>query len=859
MSEKLTIEKLWIQGEFKPNTAQKEAILHTDGALYLTAGPGSGKTRVLLWRTVNLIVFHDVKPEEILLTTFTQKAAHQLREGLEYILGIASNYTDTQYDLGKMYIGTLHSICNKLMRDRKFLDNKKSCLISVMDELEQYFLVKRRSVWERLLEAGDIETIDVNAYFQKTLPKFPRKHDAVKEIIAIFNRFSEERIDIIKALKETDKTISLSSILKMYKEYLDILGEKKKCDLSLLQEKAFTVIDKSKTASKIFKHIIVDEYQDTNLIQEDIYFALAGNKNICVVGDDDQSLYRFRGSTVENFVEFPARVKDKLGIEHKRISLSTNYRSDNQIVDFYTKFITKENWTKGNNEEEQYRVFDKNIKANSKDKNNSVVYINGDWQKNVALFCKKLIKEKIVKDPNQIAFLFPSVKNANAKETINQLKEQGLNVYAPRAGNFLYENEPTEIFGVFANIFGLSISNDFSGRDWDEYTPWINRAELAGQEIIDNDKALQNFVKDKKLELETIVNDYQLLVEVADQNNWELTNEYNIDLMKEKLLNANGISPKAISAISSKQIDKLVWARQQGDNPKPVKLSQVINRATSLDWNLLDLFYHLTAFEHFKEYLTLNFIKKDEAPIWNLSKITQYISKFMELYSGIITGQFIQDDGFSRLLFSGYLYGIFRLKQGESENDDDPFPSGNIQVLTIHQAKGLEFPVVFIYPKRQEFKTDIKEQTIRQLKSNGNKEPEHRISRFDNMRMFYVGLSRPEKLLMIPVLEEKRNGKEVVKYMNDTIKDSKAVHLDDFDTSNLEINKSEQSTLTKIYSYTADYTFYKECPRRYMMFRKYGFVPSRRQAMLFGTLIHDTIEDIHQHLITEKANSNVNQ
>jgi len=115
-----TINTLWEEVKFKPNKSQEEAIRHVDGALYLTAGPGSGKTRVLLWRTLNLIVFHDISPDEIMLTTFTEKAAHQLKEGLQALLGMASNHTGKQYDLASMYIGTVHSACNRLISDRRF-------------------------------------------------------------------------------------------------------------------------------------------------------------------------------------------------------------------------------------------------------------------------------------------------------------------------------------------------------------------------------------------------------------------------------------------------------------------------------------------------------------------------------------------------------------------------------------------------------------------------------------------------------------------------------------------------------------------------------------------------------------------
>ena len=123
----LQIEKLWEQSEFTPNPQQRETILHVDGPLYITAGPGSGKTRVLLWRTLNLIVFHGVKPEEIFLSTFTEKAAHQLKEGLQSLLGLVTNINGQPYDLSKMYIGTVHSLCRRILSDRyKFLQDYHS-------------------------------------------------------------------------------------------------------------------------------------------------------------------------------------------------------------------------------------------------------------------------------------------------------------------------------------------------------------------------------------------------------------------------------------------------------------------------------------------------------------------------------------------------------------------------------------------------------------------------------------------------------------------------------------------------------------------------------------------------------------
>lgn len=858
MSGNFSLETLWKEVGFVPNESQEKSIKFIEGALYLTAGPGSGKTRVLLWRTLNLIVFHDIKPDEIMLTTFTEKASHQLKDGLQSLLGLASNHTGKQYDLASMYIGTVHSSCNRLVGDRRFFaDRKRSKPVKTIDQLEQYFFIKRHSIWNRLLDAGEIDTIEINAYFQKKSPIYPNKHKAIIDSIALFNRFSEERLNVEEALMKTNEDEPLFAILKMYQEYRNILTEEEsyeKCDLSLIQHKALEVIESFEGASKIFKYIIVDEYQDTNSIQEQLYFALAGNNNICVVGDDDQALYRFRGSTVENFVEFPNRVKSNLNIETYKISLSINYRSRKKIVDFYSAFIEKEDWSKNGDKNNQYRVHDKGIIAHSIDERTSVISVENDWIEQTAKFCQTLIENGFVSDANQIAFLFPSLTNNDAKNTIQTLRDYGLNVYAPRAGVFLEGQEATELFGVFANIFGLPDSSDFSGFEFNKYKQWVGGAEEIGAEIIESDADLKRFVNSKRAQLNTVLNDYENLLKVVEKNKWDLDSVFKIDLMRRKLAEANNLSDQAKNAILSPYLARIVNERINDDSLLPLKLSQIINRITSLDWSILDLFYQITGFSHFKNYFDLAQNEGNEAPVCNLSKITEYLAKFMELYSSILSASFLNDEGFVRLFFSSYLYTIYRLGESEYENDDDPFPKGNIQVLTIHQSKGLEFPVVFMYPKRREFtEADQKEVIIRNLKEVEG-EPLDKIGRFDLMRIFYVGLSRAEKLLILPKLApvKSKKGRCIISYINNTLAEVDALDIQNYDIKMLEISDVKESALTKPYSYTSDYLLYERCPRQYMIFRKYGFIPSRSQTMFFGSLVHNTIEDLHQHLISKR-------
>lgn len=857
MRTKFNIEVLWSDFDFKPNKSQEKAIREIEGATYLTAGPGSGKTRVLLWRTVNLIVFQNIDPSEILLTTFTEKAAHQLKEGLQSLLGVASNYTGKQYDLGRMFIGTIHSVCNRIVRDRRFSKGReRSQAVKTIDELEQYFFIKRNSTWERLTTAGGIDTLKLNSYFQKEEPNYPNKHKAIVECIALFNRFSEERLNADEAIDKAKDEI-LRSILLMYKEYRNILTENEiteKCDLSLIQDKALQIIESYEDSKFIFKYLIVDEYQDTNSIQEQIYFALAGNKNICVVGDDDQALYRFRGSTVENFVEFPIRVKKYLGVSTNKIPLSINYRSKRKIVDFYTSFIEKENWKKNGDITEQYRVHDKGIIANSKDSDTSIIFSQDNWIDETANFCKELIEKKIVHDANQIAFLFPSLTNRDARNTIETLREKGLNVYAPRAGRFLEGKEATELFGVFANIFSLPDVSSFNGYEFNIYKSWLYDAEKTGFQIIGKDADLRNFCNVKKLEIERVQKDYQSLLKEIEKSNWKLDDDFDINGMRRKLSEANNLSNDAKKALLSPYLSRVINERSRQEDQEPFKLSQIVNRITSLDWSILDLFYQLSGFSHFKHYYDLAQKHGNEAPICNLSKISEYLARFMELYSSILSASFFDQEGFNRLFFSSYLYTLFRMGESEYENEEDPFPKGNIQVLTIHQSKGLEFPVVFMYPKRREFsEPDQREVIIRNLKEVDG-EPLHKIGRFDLMRILYVGLSRAENLLILPKLQppKSKKGNDTVSYINQTLDHLDSVPMSTFETSKLEIHKAKDSSLSKPYSYTADYLAYDRCPRQYMIYRKYKFVPSRSQTMFFGSLVHNTIEDLHQFLISKR-------
>ena len=860
--KKFTIEDLWEQVDFEPNPEQKQAIKHVNGPLFLAAGPGSGKTRVLLWRTLNLIVFHDVSPEEIFLSTFTEKAAFQLREGIRSLLAIVTNQTNQSFDIGRMFVGTAHSLCRRIILDRRFsIDGNRNIVPVLLDDLGQYFFLSGSQTWNYLLESAGFEdeeaNQEINRFFDGGNGSLS-KHKAVTNTRALFNRLSEECVDPALFLSEENNDLIFNRLLTMYKHYLHNLENGSvipKTDFALLQQAALETLESCETSGDVFQHIIIDEYQDTNTIQERLFFKLAqGQKNICVVGDDDQALYRFRGATVENFVDFPERSRSNFQLEEnavRRITLSTNYRSLENIVDFYKEFIETCDWCHKENPERQYRVHDKNLQADRKSSTTAVVASMpghpDDVCEEIASLVHALIKEGKVEDPSQIAFLYPSLKSKQVGRMRDALGKHGYSVYAPRAGRFLEVDEAVDIFGVFSHIFGKPEKGDYSGTDYNEFFSWIDHIHKRGKDLLKSDKHLKDYVRDRKAEIQTAIGDYSTLLKILELNHWDLTQVYDIGLMKRKLHGAPGLSDKVRKSLSSARFERIVKKRIESGSP--YDLRYILLRATSLDWSVLELFYQLCGFENFKHMYDLAEKGKDEGPICNLSLISQYLARFMDEFRAVITAPSLVEDKFQRLLFVVFLYAIFRLGESEYEDADDPFPKGRIPFLTIHQAKGLEFPIVVLgNPRKRNNGPQPVECLVRPLLVREG-EPLDRLAEFDIMRMFYVALSRAQNLLVIP--HWKSQGNYISQPFREMLNDE-FPRIPNYNISRVPSARLAERDLMRNFSFTGDYLLYKRCPREYMVFRKYGFAPSTTQTYAFGRLVHQTLEDLHLFLISKR-------
>ena len=290
------------------NTAQKEAVTHLDGPLLIVAGAGSGKTKVLTSRIVNLINEKKAFPSQILAVTFTNKAAKEMQNRVSTLLN-----TDA---IGLPWLGTFHSICAKLLRRHAPAVNLNSNF-TIIDTDDQSRLIKS------ICKSENIDTKQLS-------PKF---------ILSIIDKWKNRGLypnDVILKKQDTYE----KNILSLYKIYQQKLIDLNCCDFGDLILHTVKIFEKNNDIkeiySKNFKYILVDEYQDTNFIQSKWLNILAEkNRNICCVGDDDQSIYSWRGAEIKNFLDF-----DKIYKETKIIRLEENYRSTQNILSVAATLIS---------------------------------------------------------------------------------------------------------------------------------------------------------------------------------------------------------------------------------------------------------------------------------------------------------------------------------------------------------------------------------------------------------------------------------------------------------------------------------------------------------------------------------------
>ena len=758
------------------NPQQLEAINHTKGPLLIIAGPGSGKTFTLVERIINLIQNHGVEPEALFVVTFTEKAAQELTTRISNRLLELS----IDFNLNEMYLGTFHSICLRIIEDyREYTRLKRSFVL--MDQFDQqYFLYQNLREFREIENSSQILGEDRTPMWAKS-----------ESLLQWINKVTEEAIDPQRLIDSNDTAlIALGECYDLYQRKLD---EHNALDFSTIQLEALNLLRNNPVVLESLKgriqYLMVDEYQDTNTIQEMILMLLMGeDQNLCVVGDDDQALYRFRGATIRNILQFPDNFESN---KCKQIALVTNYRSHPDIIRFYNRWMSDQVWEVNN---QRYR-YTKQIKPREEEFEagptviTAISEVGDTWADEVYSLLINLKTDGKLTDWNQVAFLFRSVKSDKVKALAQGLEERGIPVYSPRANLFFEREEIRLMLGALMLVFPQFRSI---------------RAPKEGVEL-----AIWNYYDQQCLQ--------PFMEEVAKPEHSDL----------------------------------LVWCQ--------VSARRHLGLSKNADYAFSGLFYELLQFPLFANYLDTE--TGNPRAQRNLATMSQLLAKFEYLHHiSVLSPKYLE----------GNLRGLFNqffkfLKDGgidEYEDASEYAPSGHVSFLTIHQSKGLEFPVVMVgslgsTPRKQYKPLDeVLEQGYLNRESF---EPLESTKFFDFWRLYYTAFSRAQNLLVLTDQERQGSGRTPSKHFTNYVDELPSWRDCKESINQLSLELVKDVNIKNEYAFTSHITLFETCAEQYRFFKDLEFQPIKASPMLFGTLVHETLEDIHkaalrneEHLITRE-------
>lgn len=727
-------------GENWLNPEQEEAVLSSlHQPTFIVAGPGTGKTTVLAIKLLKHIFVDGVSPNAIIATTFTQKAAKEIRSRvlfwgysiLEHAIKIAEE-TDNQsvieflknINLNEIIIGTLDSIAEQIITDAKPFDGISPTILEKF--VANAFL---RNVG--LFPGSRYNDAELTDYLNSVTPHFPRASDfnsKLKVISTIADRIRHDRILTDSYFSNSNGHKVLGEIIN---EYTQHLKNNNFVDFSMLEELFLELLIEGKIIQFVegIEIVLVDEFQDTNFLQEQIYFNLCkiSNSSLTVVGDDDQSIYRFRGATVDIFAKFQTRIVEFLGDRWipLRIDLRRNYRSTERIVSFVNHFVSHD---------QSYQA------ARVQDK--EVIIPEARHLENIPVL--GMFRETPEELANDLSDFLNDVFRGNGRK-----------VECDGISFVIKKEEGTGDFGD-----GVLLAPKVR-----EYSEGDNpRARLP------------------LLIRENLMNKYH--IDVYNPRGRELGNIFEVQLLLGMALNCIDPSGRVQNTIST--VNRELRRRNTILNLWRQTATQFVASTHQLDglstfisdwgkrnsktgkwpreWPLLELIFVLTTWIPF-------FQNNPEGQVY-LEAIARTIAEsgqFSSYKSKILHGKGENDDKSVKKC----IQDIFMPLAGDEIDVDEEImphvPRGVFPIMTIHQSKGLEFPLTVV-----DVGSDYKGNYVAQRK---NRFPEigdnvHHIedsldnhlppnipsrsartgldrARDDNRRLFYVGYSRAENVLLL--------------------------------------------------------------------------------------------------------------
>lgn len=612
------------------NDDQKKAVLHKNGPLIVIAGAGSGKTRVLTYRIVHLIN-EGVDPFNILALTFTNKAAKEMKKRISQSVGdsIAKN----------IWMGTFHSVFARILRsEASFIGYPTSFTI---------------------YDTQDSERLVSNIIKELKLNKDNYKAKQIRNrISSLKNNFiSPEKYYSVPELVEQDKISKREEFVTIYKRYNDRCFKASAMDFDDLLLKTNELLNKfpeilSKYQDK-FRYIMVDEYQDTNYSQYLIIKSLSDRyENLCVVGDDSQSIYSFRGANIDNILNFKKHYPNCFTYK-----LEQNYRSSNNIVQCANSLIKKN----------QFKL-DKTIWTSNEDGDKILVNKSQTDSDEGRFIASSIFQEKNNEYLDNSSFAVLYRTNAQSRSIEDALRKINIE-YQVFGGLSFYQRK--EIKDVLAYLRLTQNQNDE-----ESFRRIINFPPRGiGQTTID------------KLTLISEKENLSLFDSISKIKNYDIK-------------------------INSSTIDKL-------ENFQNLILSLKI---FSNNNNALDTATHIL-----NKSLIINYYK-DEGSLESFNRI-ENIEELINGINDFMLGQnelYESDKSLSKYLEDVALY---------SETDKN-IESNKVSLMTIHMAKGLEFPIVYVVGLEENLFPSI-------MSINSREEIE------EERRLFYVAMTRAEKKLIL--------------------------------------------------------------------------------------------------------------
>ena len=733
--------------------AQKEAISWPPGNLQLIACAGSGKTEVVAQRVAALLkagASAGLAPRNIVAFTFTDKAAAELKDR------IVTRVTQVVGDLpgmAEMYVGTIHGFCLDLLKTEvpEFLK------YGVLNDVQQVLFVNRHSKQSGLTASTTLQGVVLRRYVD------------TKHYIDGLNILREARLD--------EPKLKGCSIVKGLKSYQQLIADRRYLDYSAIMLEAVKAIagdkDLQKRLTDRIQHVIVDEYQDVNPIQECVVRLLSEvGAHVCVVGDDDQTIYQWRGGDITNIITFEKRYS-----KVKPIRLQENFRSSEGIVETAKAFIAQ------NAERLPKGMIPTNAQAYEP---GDICALSFDNPEAEAAFIAKTIKDlhgvAFTEDGKErglaysdVAILLRSVK-ANGEPITKALREAGI---------------PSIVVGM----------NDlFSAVE----------AEAA--------RLLFYFVAKRP---------------GVDRK-----------LVRKAWVEANlGVTDAALDAA----LDKIEAARAELGSPDQKR------------WALYSI---QRQYREFLDTIELreervpdgsDGMKRGEVVFYNLGKFSQVISDFEEIY-------FHSDPPEKYESFASFL----------QYQADGAYPEGwqeaayanpdAVRIMTIHQAKGMQWPVVFIptllsnrFPA-----AGIGGRNVWHLIPPEAVQGQNRFigSIEDERRLFYVAMTRSQKFLYMTYapIPGKNNRYARKSVFWDDVLVSKFVKrtLPDYSKRRRTTPKPKAGIANVVLSFS-DLKYYFECPYQFKLRILYGFNPPIYEGLGYGKSLHDALADVHGRAIQGKA------